>query len=252
MNYRDIFQQRGHLYNEAHGIAPHARDAEAAMLIQWLQPKPGETIVVTSAGGGYDSCRIAEYLAPESATIICVEPSERFSSLIPDTFQVHNVPLDRIPIPDAQADAVINLAALHHCENRDELFNEWGRLLKPGGRIILADVEAGSSNGAFLNTVVDRFTPGGHEGIFLVPGELQHWFEGKGYLHCEEKLESYQWIFQHQEEMVRFSHSLFGMEQANDEQILEGISRYLGVLQLNSGSQVAYPWSLRFFRAFKS
>lgn len=252
MSYRDIFEQRGHLYNEAHAIAPNARDAEAANLIQWLQPRAGETIVATSAGGGYDTCRIAEYLAPESASIICVEPSERFSSIIPKSFQVLNVPLGEIPLPDEHADAVVNLAALHHCENRDEIFGEWDRLLKPGGRIVIADVEAGSRNGEFLNRVVNEFTPGGHNGIFLLPGLLSDVFVKKGYARVEERLESFVWNFRNRDEMIRFSRSLFGMLHASDEQILSGIERHLGVLEQGANMPIAYPWSLRFFRAFKT
>jgi len=250
MSYRDIFEQRGHLYNEAHAISPPARDAEAANLIKWLRPSAGETIVVTAAGGGYDTCRIAEYLSPDSANLICVEPSEQFSSMIPDAFQVFNVPLDEIPLPDACADAVINLAAMHHCENRDQLFSEWDRLLKPGGRILIADVEAGSGNGEFLNTIVNEYTPGGHKGIFMVPGQLTEIFTAKGYVRVEEELESFMWNFRNKDEMIRFSRSLFGM-QANDEQILTGIKRHLGPLRQNGDAAISYHWSLRFFRALK-
>lgn len=251
MSYRDIFEQRGHLYNEAHNIAPCARDAEAANLIKWLQPVAGETIVVTAAGGGYDTGRIAQYLAPESAQLICVEPSERFSSLIPKTYQVLNAPLHEIPLPDGCADSVINLAALHHCENRDELFSQWDRLLKPGGRIVIADVEAGSPNGEFLNRVVDEFTPGGHKGVFLHPGELSEAFGKKAYIRIEEELESFVWNFRSHDEMVQFTRSLFGMVHANDEQIVAGVEQYLGVGDGADDAPISYPWSLRFFRAYK-
>lgn len=250
MSYRDIFEQRGRLYNEAHIIAPHARDAEAVTLLEWLQPQAGETIVITAAGGGYDARRIAEFLVPESARLICVEPSERFSSGIPKSFQVLNTPLDRIPLPDEQANAVINLAALHHCVNRDDLFDEWHRLLKPGGRMVIADVEVDSPNGEFLNRVVNKFTPGGHNGIFLIPGQLSETFINKGYVEVEEQLESFVWNFLNKQEMIDFSRSLFGMLHASDKDILSGIERHLGILQGNN-PPVTCPWSLRFFRAFK-
>ncbi|MDB2705644.1 methyltransferase domain-containing protein [Pseudomonadota bacterium] len=251
MSYRDIFEKRGHLYNEAHTIAPQARDVEAEKLIQWLQPRAGETIIVTAAGGGYDTCRIAEYLAPETANIICVEPSERFSSLIPKKFQVFNVPLNEIPLPDGCADAVVNLAAMHHHESRDNIFDEWSRLLKPGGRMVIADVQVDTGNGAFLNQTVDAYTPGGHKGIFLQPNQLTREFANKDYHQFEEQLESYLWNYKDQEEMISFSRSLFGMVNATDQEILSGVKQHLGIIEQDGFLSVAFPWSLRFFRAFK-
>jgi len=132
---------------------------------------------------------------------------------------VLNTPLDRIPLPDEQANAVINLAALHHCVNRDDLFDEWHRLLKPGGRMVIADVEVDSPNGEFLNRVVNKFTPGGHNGIFLIPGQLSETFINKGYVEVEEQLESFVWNFLNKQEMIDFSRSLFGMLHASDKDI---------------------------------
>jgi hypothetical protein len=58
MDYKEIFDGRGALYNQAHKIAPMARKAEGDAMLKWLQPKAGETIIVTAAGGGFDACLI--------------------------------------------------------------------------------------------------------------------------------------------------------------------------------------------------
>jgi len=251
MNYIDIFEQRGHLYNEAHVIAPKARELEVENLLKWLDPCADEKIIVTAAGGGYDAIAITQYLAPAKTNVVCVEPSKRFSEMIPSQFQVLNEPLESISLPDNCADAVVNLAALHHCSNRDVIFNEWDRLLKPGGRVVVADVEVGSANAQFLNIVVNEFTPGGHDGDFLRPSQLSDSFTAKDYLEIQENLELFDWHFDSEELMVEFSRCLFGMVKANDEQVLNGIKRYLEISSNGSDGQLAYSWPLRYFRARK-
>lgn len=248
MNYQEIFDQRGELYAAAHVLCPEAREEESAALLKWLKPQQRETIVVAAAGSGFDAVSIAKTLSG-NARIICVEPCRSFCDLIPDGFEVLNVPLDSIPLSDGTADAVINLAALHHVSDRDAAFREWTRILKPDGRIVIADVEAGSSNGLFLNTVVNEFTPGGHEGWFLEPGQLTFAFESLGCHSAKESLETYEWRFDSCEQMIDFSRHIFGMTKATSAQIDRGIRTFIPPV---IGNSVTYPWSLRFFEAHKA
>lgn len=44
--------------------------------------------------------------------------------------------LDQIPLPDNYADLIISSFVLEHLENPELAFNEFSRILKPGGRII--------------------------------------------------------------------------------------------------------------------
>ena len=221
-------------------------------MLKWLAPQPGEVIVVTAAGSGFDARLIEKELQPDSARIICVEPSTVFSKLILSAqFELYNNPLNRIELPDACADAVINLAALHHFPDRQPIFKEWVRILKPGGRLIIADVEAGSSNGNFLNQTVDALTPGGHEGIFLKPGELSEQFQSLRLHRIEESLEAYFWEFEDKAMMLEFTQLIFGMVNGNVDEVEAGLIAHMGIVTPGSELPFAYPWSLRFFRGFK-
>lgn len=248
-SYHQIFEQRGVLYNAAHAICPEARRSESDALLKWLRPRPSETIAVVAAGGGFDACAILKHVDGK-AKVVCVEPSRSFSKMIPDNLEVLNVPIHSIPLKDGSVDAIVNLATLHHITDRDTSFREWNRLLKPGGRIVVGDVEEGSTNGEFLNNAVDRYTPGGHKGIFLAPNELTDYFTRLGYEQCQEGRESYSWKFESKEQMCLFAMLLFGMVTANLTEIAENIERYLGVNEGFSGA-TEFPWSLRFFSGFK-
>lgn len=247
--YQQVFDDRGVLYNAAHVLCPDARQAEAAALLKWLQPQSGETIVVMGAGGGFDACSIRESVQRE-ARIICVEPSHSFNKAIPDGLEVLTAPFDHVGLPDACADAIVNLATLHHVSHRQEAYREWDRMLKPGGRMVIGDVEAKSKNGAFLNEVVHAFNPRGHVGVFLQPGEITGALRELGYQDCQEKLEAYRWCFDSQERLNLFAMLLFGMTEASLQEVEAGLKHSLGIVAGIDGS-VEIPWSLRFARAFK-
>ena len=249
MRYQEIFDQRGELYNQAHILAPYARKFEGQAMLKWLEPQQGQTIIVTAAGGGFDAKLIEELIGTDSR-IVCVEPSKQFASFIPEHFDVINSALDDICLPDCCADAVLNLAALHHIPDRTQVFDEWTRLLKPGGRMVLGDVDINEANAGFLNIAVNKFTPGGHEGIFLDAGELTTEFEKRKFSALKEGLESYTWAFDTEEIMVQFSRLLFGMVKGSREDVANAIRKHLGVTLGEAGS-TSYPWSLRFFSAVK-
>jgi len=250
MNYKEIFDERGALYNQAHELAPDAREHERQAMLRWLKPKAGETIVVAAAGGGFDAVAIESAVHPHPLELVCIEPSPVFSEFIPRHMQTHNCGLDSLPIPENSVDAVLNLAALHHISDREAVFAEWMRILKPGGRLVIADVMVNSGNSGFLNEIVSRYTPGGHDGDFLEMGYLQNMVKDYSLEDVEEQLETYTWDFKCCEEMVQFSKLIFGMVEADDEQVLEGVEEYLNPRKAVNGG-IAYEWSLLFYRAFK-
>ena len=249
MNYTEIFEQRGEWYNRANELYPGARLPERQAFVNWLQPQADESFLVAAAGGGYDAVGIEEAVQPGMARIVCAEPSARFATQIPDRFEVLVTALAEVPIADESMDAVCCLAALHHIENRDEVYDEWMRVLKPGGRLVVADVEVDSQNGAFLNTCVNQCTPGGHDGVFLKPNELTDAFRARGCEDLKEATEDVSWQFEATEDAADFSWHLFGMVKAEKEEVLRHIEDYLPLREKAGGIEM--PWSLRFFSARK-
>jgi len=54
-------------------------------------------------------------------------------------FKIGNV--EQIPLPDGSVDAVIGNMILHHCLNPDIAVKEMARVLGPGGRLALSDLQ---------------------------------------------------------------------------------------------------------------
>lgn len=249
IEYKEIFNTRGHLYNEASSMCPGARESERIALIKLLNPKPGETIVDAPSGGGY----LAEGLRKQcgnTINIICIEPAEHFAAAIDPAFRILLEPIDAITSLENQClDAVSSLAGLHHFVDKRPTYREWKRLIRPGGRIAVADVATNTGTANFLNTFVDEFTPGGHQGLFFPEGEWTEQLSECGFIDINEELCSVPWIFENADQMVSFCRSLFGIQKAHPGAIKEALHHYIGVEPMNNGS-VQIMWELRYVIAY--
>jgi ubiquinone/menaquinone biosynthesis C-methylase UbiE len=56
---------------------------------------------------------------------------------------------------------------LHHVDNRAQVFREFTRVVKPQGKIIIVDVEEGSTTADFLNVFVNKHNSRGTKGSLL-------------------------------------------------------------------------------------
>ncbi len=249
-DYKDIFNARGHLYNEATTMCPGAREAERIALINLLNPSTGETIIDVPAGGGYLADGIRKQFG-DKVTVICVEPAEQFSAAIDPFFRVILEPANAVTSLESKSlDAVVSLAGLHHIADKRPIYREWHRLVRPGGRIAVADVACGTGTADFLNIFVDEFVPGGHDGMFFSEGEWTEQLTECGFSHVEEELRTVPWVYTSEDQMIDFCISLFNLQKANREQVSEAIHHYIGVETENRGG-IRMMWQLRYARAKK-
>ena len=245
-SYADIFDQRGKDYHQAMARFPVARAQEFEKIIGLADLHSGQCICDIPSGGGY----LAEWIPSESQWI-CVDTSRAFHTLL---FPGHTLQscycehLGHIPLASAGVDRIISLAGLHHVSEREQFYHEAFRLLKPGGKMAIADAFAGSGVDGFLNDFVHRHSTLGHEGDFLDVHEgskLQQ--QGFQILFAESIF--YHWVFPSELDMASFCQQLFGIDQASLDDIREAIAHYLGYDLTPTACRM--NWSLYFLQVQK-
>lgn len=109
--------------------------------------KPGEYVVDCGSGAGADSLIAAQMVAPGGRIIGVDMTPEMLSKARRNAFEagMTNVEfregyLESLPVPNAWADVVISNGVLNLVPNKEAALLEMYRVLKPGGRIQIADI----------------------------------------------------------------------------------------------------------------
>jgi SAM-dependent methyltransferase len=112
--------------------------------------QPGERVVDVGSGAGFDSFIAAGQVGP-SGRVVGVDMTPEMlkkSRETADALGFGHVELreglaESIPVPDGWADAVISNGVINLCADKQKVFEEIRRVLKPGGWLQFADIANG-------------------------------------------------------------------------------------------------------------
>ncbi len=114
-------------------------------------PAPGETVVDLGCGAGME-CAIAARRVGPTGRVIGVDMLDEMLTLAHrtaahtagelgyDVFEPRHGLLEAIPCPDASADVVISNCVINLSVSKRRTFQEVLRVLRPGGRLVVADI----------------------------------------------------------------------------------------------------------------
>jgi len=231
-NYEELFQLRGAPYDGAMTRFPEARREEFLNTIARANLSPGARVGDVPAGGGY----LARYL-PQGCTWLGHEPCASFGH------GVTGQDRDLLPLPwgDASVDAALSVAGVHHLDDKAPLFTELARVVRPDGRLVLADVHEASAVSRFLDGWVDRHNSTGHVGSYLGDHTIDE-LRRAGFDIVSAERVPFHWRFSTLDDMGEFAHRLFDLRSSTPSETARTIAAELGVDALPDG--VGMRWEL--------
>ena len=103
---------------------------------------PGMTLLDVGAGTGAFAAAFHDWYGVE---VLAVEPAEAMRALIPVSAAIRALDgrAEALPVEDGWADVVISNGVINLCADKQAVFAEIFRVLRPGGRLQFADIANG-------------------------------------------------------------------------------------------------------------
>jgi SAM-dependent methyltransferase len=162
----------------------HAKGADLAFLMEWLQPEPDWRVLDVATGGGH----VALTLSPLVGHVTAVDATPEMLLAAERHLDEHDVTnvdflvadAEDLPFDDASFDAVTCRIAAHHFPHPDRFVAEAARVLVPGGLLLVIDNAAPEDPAlADLMNAFERLRDPGHARA-LSPSEWCSTIESAG------------------------------------------------------------------------
>jgi ubiquinone/menaquinone biosynthesis C-methylase UbiE len=171
--------------------------------------KPGETVVDLGSGGGFD-CFLAARQVGNTGKVIGVDMTPDMVSkarmnakkIGTNTVEFRLGEIEHLPVADNSADIIMSNCVINLSPDKQKVYGDAFRVLKPGGRLAISDVVATAplpaeiqqdlallsacvGGAATMDDTVKMLIKAGFQDIEIIPKEesrklISEWVPGKG------------------------------------------------------------------------
>ena len=146
---RQWAEELGYPANELAHVPDESADSFAGVANHWPlgRLEPGQVVVDLGCGAGADLLIAAQMVGPEGRAIgvdmtpgmlaVARQSAERMGL---GNLELHEGLIESLPLPDDAVDVVTSNGVIDLVPDKDAVFDEIDRVLRPGGRLQIADV----------------------------------------------------------------------------------------------------------------
>lgn len=148
---------------------------------------PGETVLDLGSGGGFD-CFLAAKQVGASGKVIGIDMTpEMISKARANAARVEGAAtvefrlgeIEHLPVADAEVDVILSNCVINHSPDKEAVFREAFRVLKPGGRLAISDLVATQEMPRELRASTEALT--GWVAGAATADELRKWLLDAGF-----------------------------------------------------------------------
>lgn len=239
----EFIGERSRLYKECLREFPNAREEDIEVMKKYLAPKDNEVILEIGAGSGFFSERLSKMVKRLIVSDPSNEQLEEVKELKRKNIELIEEGADTLTLGKEKVDAIWSFGAMHHCFNKTKAFQNFARILKKDGRLILADVWHGSKLAKHFDDKVAKFCVTGHEVAFWT----DEFAESLCFLAGLEKPKIYdlniKWKFDTKEEIGTFLYKIHAMTKTTPQECLKGAEEILGIEK--KGGKFCLNWPMK-------
>lgn len=241
--------RRAATYRDALSSYGDAWRADIACMRRFLDPKPGERILEIGSGNGYFSRAIADLVGPDGLLVATDPSTDQLAGLEAEAthgnIRVVETSAEAIAIDYADLDAAWSRGAFHHVPDKTAAFARIADLVRPGGRLVIADVFAGTQLARYFDSIIARTCCTGHEVAFLSREFAESLCALTGFGEPTFHEVTTPWEFAEREDVGRFLALLFSAKDGvTAQECLEAAERFLTVTPTWSGWALQWPMTV--------
>lgn len=162
--------RRSATYRDALHLFPDVWLDDIAAMRRFLQPMEGKRVLEIGAGNGHFSRAIAEDLGP-TGLLVATDPStEQLEDLEVEgggRIKVFGQAAHTLDLPIRDFDMAWSRGAVHHISDKTAAWKAIAAHMRPGGRLVVADIFAGTRLAAYFDDFIAQSCCTGHEVAFL-------------------------------------------------------------------------------------